>query len=149
MGLCSCRPVRSPILTPVHHRKHLQWAREHQNWTMEQWKKVPWSNESRFLLHHVDSQVHIHLWAVMDKQVRFMEAPSCNLQDLKNLLLMSWCQIPQHTFRAIVESIPRQIWEKKKLFHFKWDLKPRFHRKRGFNVRLIRPCPEETLLDCC
>ncbi|ROI79367.1 hypothetical protein DPX16_7255 [Anabarilius grahami] len=44
MGLHSCRPVRVPMLTPVHRRKSQQWAREHQNWTMEQWKKVAWSD---------------------------------------------------------------------------------------------------------
>ncbi|KAK3537253.1 hypothetical protein QTP70_005482 [Hemibagrus guttatus] len=48
-----------------------------------------------------------HLWDVLDKQVRSMEAPPHNLQDLKDLLLTSWCQIPQHTFRDLVESIPR------------------------------------------
>ncbi|KAK3533885.1 hypothetical protein QTP70_033007 [Hemibagrus guttatus] len=41
-----------------------------------------------------------HLWDVLDKQVRSMEAPPCNLEDLKDLLLTSWCQIPQHTFRG-------------------------------------------------
>ena len=45
------------MLTSVHRWKHLQWAREHQNWTMEQWKKVAWSDESCFLLHHVDSRL--------------------------------------------------------------------------------------------
>ena len=60
MGLHSCRPVRVSMLTPVHRRKHQQWAREHQNWTTEQWKKVAWSDESRFLLHHVDGQVCVH-----------------------------------------------------------------------------------------
>ncbi|KAK3563503.1 hypothetical protein QTP86_030370 [Hemibagrus guttatus] len=127
------RPVRVPILTPVHHQKCHQWARVHQNWTTEQWKKVAWSDGSRFLLHHTDGRVlpdgcglfqqdkapchkakmlqewfdeHNnqfevltwppnspdlnpiqHLWDVPDKQ------------DLKELLLTSWCQIPQHTFR--------------------------------------------------
>ncbi|MCJ8748985.1 hypothetical protein PDJAM_G00170790 [Pangasius djambal] len=38
---------------------HLQWTGEHQNWTMEQWKKVAWSDESRFLLHHVDGRVRV------------------------------------------------------------------------------------------
>ncbi|ROL53338.1 hypothetical protein DPX16_20448 [Anabarilius grahami] len=38
-----------PMLTPVHRRKCQQWAREHQNWTTEQWKKVAWSAESHFL----------------------------------------------------------------------------------------------------
>lgn len=39
-------PVSVRTLTPG------QWAREHHNWTMEQWKRVAWSDESRFLLHH-------------------------------------------------------------------------------------------------
>jgi hypothetical protein len=38
------------MITPVQHRKHLQWAHEHQNWTMEQWKKAAWSDESQFIL---------------------------------------------------------------------------------------------------
>ncbi|KAK3549087.1 hypothetical protein QTP70_031342 [Hemibagrus guttatus] len=48
------RPVRVPMLTPVHLR---QWAREHKNWTTEQSKKVAWSDESHFLLHHVDGRM--------------------------------------------------------------------------------------------
>ena len=50
MGLRSRRPVRVAIMTPVHRRKCLQWARERRNWTLEQWKKVAWSDESSFLL---------------------------------------------------------------------------------------------------
>ncbi|KAK3508236.1 hypothetical protein QTP70_017665 [Hemibagrus guttatus] len=34
-GPHSYRSVRVSMLTPVHHRKHQQWAREHQNWTTE------------------------------------------------------------------------------------------------------------------
>ncbi|KAK3532871.1 hypothetical protein QTP70_001156 [Hemibagrus guttatus] len=219
MGPHSCRPVRVPVLTPVHHRKRQQWACQHQNWTTEQWKKVAWTDESRFLLHHVvcvrllpgehmapgrtmgrsragggsvllwsmfcwetlGPTVHVdvtvtrstylsiaadhvhpfmetlfpdgcglfqqdnapchkaemvqegfddhntqfevltwppnspdlnpiqHLWDVLDKQVRSMEARPHNLQDLKDLLLTSWCQIPQHTFRDLVESMPRWV----------------------------------------
>ncbi len=50
-----------------------------------------------------------HLWDVMKKQVRSMEAPPRNLQDLKDLLLTSWYQTPQHTFRGLVESMPRWV----------------------------------------
>ncbi len=57
MGLLSRRPVRVPMLTPVHRRKCQEWAREDQNWTTEQWKKVARSDESRFLLHHLDGRV--------------------------------------------------------------------------------------------
>ncbi|KAK3562823.1 hypothetical protein QTP86_010397 [Hemibagrus guttatus] len=50
-----------------------------------------------------------HLWDVLDKQVRSMKAAPRNLQDFKDLLLTSWCQIPQHTFRDLVESMPQQV----------------------------------------
>lgn len=38
-----------------------QWAHEHQNWTLEQCKKLVMSNESCFLLYNVDSQVCVHV----------------------------------------------------------------------------------------
>ena len=50
-----------------------------------------------------------HLWDVLDKPVRSMAAPPHNLQDLKDLLLTSWCQIPQHTLRDLVESMFRRV----------------------------------------
>ncbi|KAK3507226.1 hypothetical protein QTP70_011372 [Hemibagrus guttatus] len=50
-----------------------------------------------------------HLWDVLDKQVQSIKVPPHNLQDLKDLLLTSWCQIPQHTFRDLVESMPRRL----------------------------------------
>jgi len=53
MGQHSQRPVRVPMLTPVHRRKRQQWAREHQNWTTEQWKKVAWSDESWFFFFNI------------------------------------------------------------------------------------------------
>ncbi|XP_018620092.2 high mobility group protein B1-like [Scleropages formosus] len=40
MGLRRRKPVRVPMLTPVHRRKSQQWTCERQNWTMEQWKKI-------------------------------------------------------------------------------------------------------------
>ncbi|KAK3535325.1 hypothetical protein QTP70_007940 [Hemibagrus guttatus] len=46
-----------------------------------------------------------NLWDVLDKQVPSMEAPPHNLLDLKDLLLTSWCQIPQHTFKEQSDNI--------------------------------------------
>lgn len=54
LGLNIHRPVRVPVLTPVHCREHQQWACEYQNWTKEQWRKVAWSDEVPFLLHQMD-----------------------------------------------------------------------------------------------
>ena len=50
-----------------------------------------------------------HLWDVLDKQVRSMEASPRNFQDLKDLLLTSWCQIPQSTFKGLEDSMPRRV----------------------------------------
>lgn len=36
--------------------------------------------------------------------------PNLNLQELKDLLLMSWCQVAEHTFRNLVDSKPPQSW---------------------------------------
>ncbi|KFM68457.1 hypothetical protein X975_11860, partial [Stegodyphus mimosarum] len=44
MGQCIRRPKHVPALTVFHHQLHLQWAKEHWNWTLEEWKKVAWSN---------------------------------------------------------------------------------------------------------
>ncbi|KAK6329290.1 hypothetical protein J4Q44_G00012680 [Coregonus suidteri] len=40
-------------------KKHLQWARDHQHWTIEEWRNIPWSDESQFLLRHADGRVRI------------------------------------------------------------------------------------------
>ena len=45
-----------------------------------------------------------------------MEAPPLNLQDLKDLLPTSWCQIPQHTVRGLVEFMP-DGWQQKGDLH--------------------------------
>ncbi|GBN32159.1 hypothetical protein AVEN_136397-1 [Araneus ventricosus] len=59
MGLCSRHPTRVPLLTKRHRQLRLQWAREHRDWTMDEWKRVAWSDESRFLIYHVDGHVRV------------------------------------------------------------------------------------------
>ncbi len=40
-------------------KRRLQFIQAHQNWTIEDWKNVVWSDESRFLLRHSDGRVRI------------------------------------------------------------------------------------------
>ncbi|GFU32337.1 transposable element Tcb2 transposase [Trichonephila clavipes] len=46
------RPIRPPSccipLKVAHRRHHLQWCREHKNWTTDQWSRVLFTDESRF-----------------------------------------------------------------------------------------------------
>ncbi|KAK3553900.1 hypothetical protein QTP70_012922 [Hemibagrus guttatus] len=83
---------------PCHKAKMLQeWFDEHNN-EFEELTPPPNSPD----LNPIE-----RLWDVLDKQVPSMEAQSLNLQEVKDLLLTSWCQLPQHTFRDLVESMPR------------------------------------------
>ena len=72
-----------------------EWFEEHTN----EFEMLTWPPNSP------DLNPIKHLWDVLDKKVRSTEAPPCNLQDLKDLLLTSWCQIPQHTFRGLMDSV--------------------------------------------
>ncbi|GBN19316.1 Transposable element Tc1 transposase [Araneus ventricosus] len=71
MGLCSRRPTRVPLLTKRPRQLRLQWAREHRDWIMDEWERVAWSDESRFLIHHVDGRVRVR--RLPDEQL----LPSC------------------------------------------------------------------------
>ena len=58
MGYNRRRSHRVPLISTTNRKKRLQFARA-QNWTVEDWKNVPWSDESRFLLRHSNGRVRI------------------------------------------------------------------------------------------
>ncbi len=55
----SRRPHQVLLLSAKNRKQRLQFAWAHQNWTMEDWKNVVWSDESWFLLRHSDGRVRI------------------------------------------------------------------------------------------
>ncbi|GFT82904.1 transposase domain containing protein [Trichonephila clavipes] len=59
MGLRSKRPTSVPLLTKRHRQLHLHWARKHRDRSMDKWERVAWSDESRFVIHHVNGRVRI------------------------------------------------------------------------------------------
>ncbi len=59
MGYSSRRSHRVPLLSAKNRKRSLQFAHAHQNWTIEDWKNVVWSDESRFLLRYSDGSVRI------------------------------------------------------------------------------------------
>ncbi|GBN27845.1 hypothetical protein AVEN_222637-1 [Araneus ventricosus] len=59
MGFVSRRPTRVPLLNARHRAARLAWAREHREWSLEDWKRIAWSDESRFRLLHADGRLRI------------------------------------------------------------------------------------------
>ncbi len=54
MDSSSRRPHRVPLLSDKNSTRRIQFTQTHQNWTIEDWKNVSWSDESRFLMRHSD-----------------------------------------------------------------------------------------------
>ncbi len=48
MSYSSRRPHRVPLLSAKNRKRRLQFTQAQQNWTIEDWKNVAWSDESRF-----------------------------------------------------------------------------------------------------
>ncbi len=71
MGYSSRRPHQVPLLSAKNMKRRLQFAQAPQNWKIDDWKNVAWSDESWFLLRHSDGRVRIWL-----KEHESMD-PSC------------------------------------------------------------------------
>ncbi len=54
MSYSSRRPHRVLLLSDKNRKRRIQFTQAHQNWTIEDWKNIIWSDESRFLLRHSD-----------------------------------------------------------------------------------------------
>lgn len=56
MNLKARKPKKKPLLTKAMKVAPLKWAKDHRNWTIENWKNVIWSDESKFNLHASDGR---------------------------------------------------------------------------------------------
>lgn len=58
-NLSSRRPVKGPLLSAEHRLKRLRFAREHQSWTLEEWKNVLFTDETRVALNSPDGRERV------------------------------------------------------------------------------------------
>jgi transposase len=57
-GMKSVVKKKVPLLVQRHRRDRLKWARKYQHWTVEDWKRVIWSDETKILLIGSDGRVY-------------------------------------------------------------------------------------------
>ncbi|GFT22520.1 HTH_Tnp_Tc3_2 domain-containing protein [Trichonephila clavipes] len=55
----SRRPTRVPLLNARHRVEHLARVRENRDWSVKDWQRVAWSNESRFRLLNANGMLRI------------------------------------------------------------------------------------------
>lgn len=59
-GFAYVKPCKKPQLTFAMRKKRLEWARQHAHWSVEDWRKVCFSDESTFECHHESKRVVLH-----------------------------------------------------------------------------------------
>ena len=47
-GLVARVKRKKPLLSKKHREKRLKFAKDHKDWTIDEWKKIVWSDESKF-----------------------------------------------------------------------------------------------------
>ena len=85
---------RVPLLSTKNKYKQFQWAHGHQHWTTEEWKNIAWNNSELSLLEWPGQSPDLNpierLWYVMEGDVRSMNAPPSNLQQLRDAIVSAW-----------------------------------------------------------
>ena len=79
MHLRKCKSTKKLLVSATNRKKRLEFARNHRNWTVEQWKKVVWSDESRFTLFQNDGRVRV--W----REPHEAMDPSCTTPTLQEM----------------------------------------------------------------
>jgi hypothetical protein len=51
---------KTPLLKCAHHIWHLQFARYHENWTVEDWKRILWTDETK--INRIGSDGKVYIW---------------------------------------------------------------------------------------
>ena len=58
-GMRAQRPIKLPQLTLRHRHARFDWSHDHLGWTICTWRRVHWSDESRFLLRSTDGRARV------------------------------------------------------------------------------------------
>ena len=58
-GLKSRRVIKRPLLADRHRRSRLAWCLALRGWNLRTWRKIHWSDHSRFLLHVTDGRMRV------------------------------------------------------------------------------------------
>ena len=98
--------IRKPLLSKTNVAKRLEWCRNLQNWSIEQWKNVIFSDESSFTLFPTSGRVYV--WR-QPKEAYNPDFLLPTVKQLEGVLTEEWAKIPLETIQNLYQSIPRRI----------------------------------------
>src|SRR5690606_34624417 len=58
-GIGRYKAAKKPLLKENHIEARLKWCQEHSNWTVEDWRKVVWSDESTVEIGHFSQEQNV------------------------------------------------------------------------------------------
>ena len=59
-GLWSATKKKVPMLKKTHYQRHLEFAQLHENWTVDDWKRVLWSDKTK--INRIGSDGKAYVW---------------------------------------------------------------------------------------
>lgn len=97
-GLFARRPTKKPFLSLEQRMKRVHWAKQYQHWTVEDWKQVIWSDETRISLFGSDGKTYVR------RRPGEAYLPQCMTPTVKHpLSIMVWgCMSWSHVGRIQV-----------------------------------------------
>ena len=66
-NFCSVVKKKCPLLKRQHRINHLKFAKYHENWTVEDWKRVLWSDETK--INRIGSDGRVYTWKQRGEQL--------------------------------------------------------------------------------
>ncbi len=95
-----------PLLNQRQRQKHLTWAVEKKNWTVAQWSKVLFSDESKFCISFGNQGPRV--WRESGEAHNPSTRPN-NADDLKATVKETWASIPPQQCHKLITSMPHRI----------------------------------------
>ena len=59
IGYNSCTTLRKLCVSKHNQKMCLNWAQEKRSWTIDNWKKIVWSDKSRFTIFQNDGKIRV------------------------------------------------------------------------------------------
>ncbi|GFS85606.1 transposable element Tcb1 transposase [Trichonephila clavipes] len=86
------------MLTAVHRRRRLEFARQYSSWTSTEWRHVAFSDESRFMLHRTDGRWRIR----RETSERNPPATIAGTVQARGRSIMVWGMFSWHSLGSLI-----------------------------------------------